>query len=63
VFFASGPVPNRSIPHPFPALKVENPHGVEHGVTSVRFDGKSLLGKTIDLVDDGDQHVVLVSTG
>jgi cyclic beta-1,2-glucan synthetase len=44
-------------------IVVENPRGVEHGVESVRVDGKTSEAGTIDLVDDGRRHEVQVRMG
>jgi len=44
-------------------ITVENPDGVEHGVSSVTVDGASQDDKKIQLVDDGRTHEVRVRMG
>ena len=44
-------------------IRVENPDGVEHGVRSVSLDGHEVESKSIPLVDDGQNHEVVVRLG
>ena len=44
-------------------IRVENPHGVENGVSSIAFDDVLLLEDRIPLKDDGKVHRVTVALG
>ena len=45
-------------------IRVDNPNGVSHGVSSISLDGMTLLDLTnISLADDGAMHQVLVVLG
>jgi cellobiose phosphorylase len=44
-------------------IKVENPQGVSHGVSTVVFDDAPQAGDEIQLVDDGKIHAVRVVLG
>jgi cyclic beta-1,2-glucan synthetase len=46
-------------------IKVENPHGVARGVSSIELDGAPLAGGSmhIQLADDGARHQVRVVLG
>jgi cyclic beta-1,2-glucan synthetase len=41
-------------------IVVRNPHGISAGVPSIRLDGRTLHGSTIQLDDDGKEHEVEV---
>jgi cyclic beta-1,2-glucan synthetase len=41
-------------------IRVENPHGVEHGVSEVHVDGQRQEDKEVVLLDDGQAHEVRV---
>jgi cellobiose phosphorylase len=45
------------------AIAVENPRGVERGVTSITLDGQPAPIEGIALIDDGHEHEVLVILG
>jgi cyclic beta-1,2-glucan synthetase len=40
-------------------IRLQNPHGIEHGIVSLSIDGQDRAGSTIALVDDGQRHEVL----
>jgi cyclic beta-1,2-glucan synthetase len=42
-------------------LLVENPHGLNHGVSKIELDGEQLDTPDFPLVDDGKQHVVRIT--
>jgi len=42
-------------------LQVENPHGLNHGVSKVELDGQVLDTPDIPLADDGKEHVVRIT--
>ena len=42
-------------------LLVENPHGLNHGVSKIEMDGEQLDTPDFRLVDDGKHHVVRVT--
>jgi cyclic beta-1,2-glucan synthetase len=44
-------------------IRVENPHGAEHGVESVTLDGRPCADGNIPLTDDGGTHEVVVILG
>ena len=44
-------------------IVVENPRGVEHGVSIVTLDGKACEDGSIHLIDDGGAHEVRVVLG
>jgi hypothetical protein len=44
-------------------IRVENPHGLERGVTEVHVDGQWQDGKEVVLLDDGQSHEVRVVLG
>jgi cyclic beta-1,2-glucan synthetase len=44
-------------------ITVENPEGVEHGVTRVTLDGVPVPGAVVPLADDGREHAVQVRLG
>ncbi len=44
-------------------IRVENPEGVSSGVQRIHVDGTGLPSNRIDLVDDGQEHDVLVRLG
>jgi cyclic beta-1,2-glucan synthetase len=44
-------------------IAVENPRGVERGVSEVWLDGRRLEGKEVALADDGREHAVRVVLG
>jgi len=43
--------------------RIENPHGVEHGIAEVWLDGNRMLDEVIPLADDGNEHTVRVVLG
>jgi cyclic beta-1,2-glucan synthetase len=42
-------------------LQVENPHGLNHGVSKIEVDGEQLDTPDIPLVDDGKDHVAQIT--
>jgi cellobiose phosphorylase len=44
-------------------IKVENPHGKEHGVKTVFVDGKEIEGNILPLFNDGKIHHVKAILG
>jgi cyclic beta-1,2-glucan synthetase len=44
-------------------IRVENPHGAEHGVASVTLDGRPCADGAVPLTDDGRKHEVVVILG
>jgi cyclic beta-1,2-glucan synthetase len=44
-------------------ISVQNPQGVEQGVTAVTLDGKAVEGGRVPLQDDGSSHTVTVTMG
>ena len=44
-------------------IRVENPDGVNRGVKQVKLDGKPLLQKEVQLIDDHQDHQVVVLMG
>src|SRR5207244_4027850 len=44
-------------------VQVRNPHGVEHGVTSVTLDGEAVANGRVPLLNDGQDHEVQVVMG
>jgi cyclic beta-1,2-glucan glucanotransferase len=42
-------------------LLVENPHGLNHGVSKIEMDGRPIDATDIELVDDEKQHVVRIT--